>query len=86
MLGIQLPKTRLFIENSHCSSQSLSTHDCTVMRTGQRVPRVRCKRNQQILFAAQWGGQDGRTMHSGQWRAGSRGIGRPSRAQLVDNT
>lgn len=86
MLGIQLPKTRLFIENSHCSSQSLSRHGCTVMHTGQRVPRVRCKRSQQILFAAQWDDQDGRMMHNGQWRAGSRGIGRPSRAQLVDNT
>lgn len=85
-----LPKTRHFTYSSClsgcCSIPSPSRS--VLKRTGRHsvARRVRCKRSQQKLFAAGWCGLAGRRRRNGQQRAGSRGIGKPSRAQRVGST
>ncbi|KAL6829235.1 hypothetical protein J3E69DRAFT_231851 [Trichoderma sp. SZMC 28015] len=84
-----LPKTKPII-GSFCGwsgryrSPNLSRK--SRVRDGHYGQCVHCRHNRRRLCAARCCGLVFRMPRSGQWRVGSRGIGKPSRAQQVDST
>ncbi len=75
--------------SSSCASDRSGSpsQNTLVPRSPERttcVASARCRRIPPVWSASGW--DDGRTKRSGQWRAGSRGIGMPRTAQRLGST